>query len=60
MGEYLTIREASSILKVPEFQIYNLAAGGMIGAFKIGKHWRIPTDNFQEYINKQIKLNNLR
>ena len=53
--EFLTVQEAADILKVPYCQTYNLVRSGCLGAFRIGKHWRIPKDGLLAWVNQQIK-----
>jgi excisionase family DNA binding protein len=43
--KYLTIKEASEVLKVHENTIYNWIKAGKLKAVKIGELWRIPIES---------------
>lgn len=53
--ELLTIEETAEYLRVPVNQAYKLVRCEDFPAFKIGKHWRIPKDKLDAWIDTQIK-----
>lgn len=53
--ELLTIEETAEYLRVPVSQIYTLVRCEDFPAFKVGKHWRIPKDKLNKWIEKQIE-----
>lgn len=54
--EILTAKEVSVILGIKIDKAYKMFRAGTIGAFKVGKYWRIPKKELEHYINYQNKL----
>ena len=49
MDNYLTLKEASKLLRVSRSTIYKLATSGEIPAAKIGKMWRVDRNALEKY-----------
>jgi excisionase family DNA binding protein len=52
----VTVREAASYLRISSRTVYRLIESGQIGAVRIGKQWRIPTNDLpgREQLAKSI------
>lgn len=50
MVELLTAKEIQVLLQIDRSTIYRLAEAGQIPALKIGKQWRFPRDQFQNWL----------
>ena len=48
--EILTVTDVAEILYTGRNTIYELLASGDLKGFRIGKSWRIPKQNLEEYI----------
>ena len=48
--EIMTFRECCNLLKVGKNTLLNLLHSGEIGAFRIGKRWKIPKNAVIDYI----------
>lgn len=55
--DVLTAYEAMDYLGVGENTIYKLLNSGELGAFRIGKTWKIPQKEIDKYIDKSVKRN---
>lgn len=55
--DVLTAYEAMDYLGVGENTIYKLLNSGELGAFRIGKTWKIPRKEIDKYIDKSVKRN---
>ena len=55
--DVLTAYEAMDYLGVGENTIYKLLNIGELGAFRIGKTWKIPQKEIDKYIDKSVKRN---
>ena len=51
--EIMTFRECCNLLKVGKNTLLNLLHSGEIGAFRIGKRWKIPKNAVIDYIKYQ-------
>jgi excisionase family DNA binding protein len=45
-----TIEEIAIILKVTQRTIYNYIRSGALHAIKIGKHWRVRLEDFENFL----------
>ena len=52
--ELLTAYEAMDYLGVGENTLYRLLKSGELGAFRIGRIWKIPRKELDKYIDKSI------
>lgn len=52
--EVMTAYEAMDYLGVGENTLYKLLNSGQLGAFKIGKTWKIPRKELDKYIDKSV------
>ena len=50
----MTAYEAMDYLGVGENTLYKLLNSGQLGAFKIGKTWKIPRKELDKYIDKSV------
>lgn len=55
--DVLTAYEAMDYLGVGENTIYKLLNSGELGAFRIGKTWKVPQKEIDKYIDKSVKRN---
>ncbi len=55
--DILTAYEAMDYLGVGENTLYRLLKSGELGAFRIGKIWKIPRKELDKYINKSVERN---
>ena len=55
--DVLTAYETMDYLGVGENTIYKLLNSGELGAFRIGKTWKIPQKEIDKYIDKSVKRN---
>lgn len=46
-----TLKEVEQILGVTQRTLYNYIKAGQLKAVKMGKYWRIPYKNLEEFIN---------
>jgi excisionase family DNA binding protein len=51
--EFLTVKEASELLRVTKVTLYKLIKNGEISAIRLGWVWRIPKEDIQKLIVKQ-------
>lgn len=51
--EFLTVKEASELLRVTKVTLYKLIKNGEISAIRLGWVWRIPKEDIQKLIAKQ-------
>ena len=60
--DVLTAHEAMKYLGIGENSIYRLLKNGELGAFRIGRTWKIPIKELDKFIDKSIdkRLNNQR
>ena len=52
--DILTAYEAMDYLGVGENTMYRLLNSGELGAFKIGRVWKIPRKELDKYIDKSV------
>ena len=55
--DVLTAYEVMDYLGVGENTIYKLLKSCELGAFRIGKTWKIPRKELDKYIDKSVKRN---
>ena len=55
--DVLTAYEAMDYLGIGENTIYKLLKSGELGAFRIGKTWKIPRKELDNYIDNSVKKN---
>lgn len=52
--DVMTAYEAMDYLGIGENTLYKLLNSGELGAFKIGKIWKIPWKELDKYIDKSV------
>ena len=52
--DVMTAYEAMDYLGIGENTLYKLLNSGELGAFKIGKIWKIPRKELDKYIDKSV------
>ena len=57
--DVLTAHEAMNYLGIGENSIYRLLKSGELGAFRIGRTWKVPIKELDKYIDNSVskKLN---
>ena len=55
--DVMTAYEAGDYLGVGENTLYKLLNSGQLGAFKIGKIWKVPRKELDIYIDKSVAEN---
>lgn len=55
--DLLTINDICCILKISRNTAYNLLSSKQLEGFKVGRIWKIPTENLRNYIEKQSLKN---
>ena len=55
--EVLTSYEAMDYLGIGENTLYRLLKSGDLGAFRIGRIWKIPRKELDKYIDKSVERN---
>ena len=53
--DVLTAYEAMEYLGIGENTLYRLLNSGELGAFRIGRIWKIPRKELDKYIDKSVK-----
>ena len=53
--DILTAYEAMDYLGIGENTLYRLLKSGELGAFRIGRIWKIPRKAIDEFIDKKMK-----
>ena len=53
----LTIDELCEYLMIGRNTAYKILQSGELRAFRIGRIWKIPRENFTEYLQKQVITN---
>jgi excisionase family DNA binding protein len=53
----LSVEEAASVMSLGRSFIYDLVMRGEIASIKVGRTRRIPVMALQEFVNKQLMLN---
>lgn len=46
-----TLDEVAEILQLTKRTLYNYVKAGKLKAVKVGKYWRVSSENLQEFIN---------
>ena len=52
-----TINQAMDYLGIGENTLYKLLKSGELGAFRIGRIWKIPYKEINKYIDKSVEKN---
>ena len=52
--DVLTAYEAKNYLGIGENSIYRLLISGELGAFRIGRTWKIPIKELDKYIDESV------
>ncbi len=55
--DVLTAHEAMNHLGIGENSIYRLLKSGELGAFRIGRTWKIPIKELDKYIDESVSKN---
>ena len=55
--EVMTAYEAMDYLGIGENTLYKLLKSGDLGAFRIGRIWKIPRKELDKYIDKSVERN---
>ena len=55
--DVLTAHEAMNYLGIGENSIYRLLKSGELGAFRIGRTWKIPIKELDKYIDESVTKN---
>ncbi|MBR2500757.1 MAG: helix-turn-helix domain-containing protein [Clostridia bacterium] len=53
--EVLTAYEAMDYLGIGENTLYRLLNSGELGAFRIGRIWKVPRKELDKYIDKSVE-----
>lgn len=53
--EILTVADVCEILCIGRNTVYDLLNSGYLKGFRIGKSWRIPNTNLEEYIIRKCE-----
>lgn len=53
-SDILTPEDVMSYLDIGKNSVYDILNSGELKAFKIGRKWKIPRKELDEYINKQV------
>ena len=53
--EVLTAYEAMDYLGIGETTLYRLLKSGDLGAFRIGRIWKVPKKEIEKYIDKSVE-----
>lgn len=53
--DVLTAYEAMDYLGIGENTLYRLLNSGELGAFRIGRIWKVPRKELDKYIDKSVK-----
>ena len=53
--EVLTAYEAMDYLGIGENTLYKLLKSGDLGAFRIGRVWKVPKKELDKYIDKSVE-----
>jgi excisionase family DNA binding protein len=54
MAEMLTAKDMQTLLQVDRSTIYRMAEAGRLPAIKIGKQWRFPSEQVDDWLGKKI------
>ena len=55
--EVMTAYEVMDYLGIGENTLYRLLKSGELGAFRIGRIWKIPRKELDKYIDKSVERN---
>ena len=55
--EVMTAYEAMDYLGIVENTMYRLLKSGELGAFRIGRIWKVPRKELDKYIDKSVERN---
>jgi len=51
--EFLTVEEIAEYLRVSKMTVYRMVEDGTLPSFRVGRSIRIPTDDFNKYMEAQ-------
>jgi excisionase family DNA binding protein len=54
-GDYLTVTEAASLLKISRWKLYDLIRNGELASFTIGRRRLIPQTAIKELVDRRLK-----
>ncbi|MCD8122171.1 MAG: helix-turn-helix domain-containing protein [Clostridiales bacterium] len=54
--EILTVFDVTQILHIGKNRVYELLSSNELNGFRIGRVWKIPRGNLDEYILRQSKI----
>lgn len=52
----LTAKEVQQLLQVDRSTVYRMAEDGRLPAIKVGKQWRFPADQLQQWLGSQVEI----
>jgi len=55
MQKLMTVKEVADILRVSNMTVYRLVKGGSLPAVRVGKNYRIKTNDVQAYIDREAQ-----
>jgi len=50
----MTVEEVAKLLRVSEWKVYQLLESKEIKGFRVGRQWRVPAREVDEYIQTEI------
>jgi excisionase family DNA binding protein len=56
MNTMLTAKEVQQLLQVDRSTVYRMAEDGRLPAIKVGKQWRFPADQLQQWLGSQVEI----
>ena len=56
MNNMLTAKEVQQLLQVDRSTVYRMAEDGRLPAVKVGKQWRFPADQLQQWLGSQVDV----
>lgn len=54
-NDFMKLEEVMEYLDIGKNSMYKLLGSGELGAFKIGKVWKIPRVAVEDYVKRQIE-----
>lgn len=56
MNNMLTAKDVQQLLQVDRSTVYRMAEDGRLPAVKVGKQWRFPADQLQQWLGSQVDV----
>lgn len=53
-GTLLTVAEVAEMLRVSNMTVYRLIKAGQLGAIRVGKNYRIPQSDLDDYLDEGV------